>query len=59
MVPPHGDETGAGRRVDVDKARRVAGDAFLRNGHMALDCRRTASIVLGVVVRGCQGRMSE
>lgn len=43
MVPPQGD-WGAGR-VDVDRARSVAGDAFLRNGHMALDCRKTASMV--------------
>lgn len=45
-MPPHGEETLAAGRVDVDKARKVAGDAFFRKGHMALDCRRTASMVI-------------
>ena len=42
MVPPHGEAWG---RVEVDRARRVEGDVFFKKGHMALDCRRTASIV--------------
>lgn len=41
MVPPPGDALG---RTEVDMARSVAGDADLRNGHMALDWRRIASI---------------
>lgn len=36
MVPPQGEARGLGR-VAVDMARRVAGEADLRNGHMALD----------------------
>lgn len=34
MVPPNGEALG---RATVDMARRVAGDADFRNGHMALD----------------------
>lgn len=53
-MPPQGDETAlAAGRVEVERARRVAGDAFFMKGHMALDCRRTASMVaasIGVVV---------
>lgn len=47
MVPPQGEEAAAGSagRVEVERARRVAGEAFFRNGHMALDCRRTASMM--------------
>lgn len=47
MAPPQGEEAtawGAGR-VEEDKARKVAGEAFFRKGHMALDCRRTASMM--------------
>jgi hypothetical protein len=49
MVPPQGDalvlrlELGLGR-ADVERARRVAGEAVLRNGHMALLWRRTLSM---------------
>ena len=32
-------------REAVDRARRVAGEAFFKNGHTALDWRRTASMV--------------
>ena len=35
---------GAGR-AEVERARSVAGVADLRKGHMALDCRRTVSMV--------------
>lgn len=41
-------------REAVDSARSVAGEAFLRKGHTALDWRRTASMVGGKIV--CEGR---
>lgn len=34
MVPPHWEAWG---RVEVERARRVAGVVFFRKGHMALD----------------------
>jgi hypothetical protein len=40
MVPPPGEW-----RVAVDRVRSVPGDVFLRNGHMALDWCRRASIM--------------
>jgi len=56
MVPPQGDEAwGGAGRVEVDSARRVAGEAFFRKGHMALDCRRTASMVVGLSLGGDHG----
>jgi hypothetical protein len=45
MVPPQGEEACWLGLTAVDKALSVAGDDFLRNGHMALDCRRTVSMV--------------
>ncbi len=42
MVPPQGDDLG---RDAVDRARSVAGEACFRNGHIALDCRSTASMI--------------
>lgn len=48
MVPPQGEEACGAGRVEVDSARRVAGEAFFKKGHMALDCRRTASMMVGV-----------
>ena len=41
MEPPQCEALG---RLVVDRARRVAGDAFFKKGHMALDCRRTDSM---------------
>lgn len=54
MVPPHGEDTAfAAGRVEVDRARKVAGEAFFMKGHMALDCRRTASMVAASIGRFC------
>ena len=47
MAPPQGEGLG---RADVDRARRVAGDADLRNGHMALDCRMMLSMTGRLVI---------
>lgn len=47
MVLPHGEALVAGR-AEVDRARRVAGEADFRNGHMALDWRRMVSMILPV-----------
>lgn len=51
-MPPHGEDAAlAAGRVEVERARRVAGDAFFMKGHMALDCRRTASMLAASI--GC------
>lgn len=42
MLPPHGEAL----RVEVERERRVAGEVFLRNGHIDFDWRRTASMVV-------------
>jgi hypothetical protein len=34
MLPPQGEEAW---RADVESARRVAGDVFIKKGHMDLD----------------------
>ena len=45
MDPPQWEETcWAWGRAVVERALRVAGDDFFRNGHTALDCRRTESM---------------
>ena len=59
-APPQGDEVAisadeaSGAAAEeceaVERARSVAGEAFLRNGHTALDWRRTASMVVAIVV---------
>jgi hypothetical protein len=36
----------------VESERRVAGDVFDRNGHMDLDCRRSASILVDGEIGG-------
>ena len=45
MVPPQGEAETAGRVVVVI-ARRLAAVAFFMKGHMALDWRRTESMVV-------------
>lgn len=32
--------------VEVERDRRVAGEVFFKKGHMDLDCRSTASMVV-------------
>lgn len=57
-MPPHGEEVAlAAGRVEVERARRVAGDAFFMKGHMALDCRRTASMLAASI--GVSGACSD
>lgn len=41
IVPPPGET----RRVVVERVRRVAGQVDFRNGHMARDCLRRASMI--------------
>jgi hypothetical protein len=40
----------------VERERRVAGEVFERNGHMVLDWRRRASILVNGVFRVCARR---
>lgn len=49
MLPPPGEAW----RVEVESARRVVGEVLLRNGHMALDWRSTASMMTGNL-RSCR-----
>lgn len=42
--PPQCDDDATWGRALVERALRVAGDDFFRNGHTALDCRRTESM---------------
>lgn len=51
MLPPPGEA--CQRALEVDNDRRVAGEVLFKKGHIALDCRRTASMV-AVVVRELQ-----
>lgn len=43
MLPPPGEACHLA--VEVDSDRRVAGEVFFKKGHMALDCRRTESMI--------------
>lgn len=54
MVPPQGDALG---RADVESERRVAGEADLRNGHIALDWRRMLSMTAKMSSGSMAGRM--
>jgi hypothetical protein len=58
-VLPHGED--ALGRAEVDRARRVEGEADFKNGHMALDWRRTASMAVEGqwVWAGCRGVSGE
>ena len=48
MLPPPGEAWRAGE--EVERERRVAGDVFFKNGHIAFDWRRTASMVAVVEI---------
>ena len=47
MLPPPEEDW----RVEEESDRRVAGEVFFKKGHIALDCRRTVSMV-DRIVRG-------
>lgn len=63
IVPPHWEAWG---RVEVESARKVDGVAFFRKGHMALDWRRTVSIVIDLsmdspytILQTCKSRVQK